>query len=107
MSRELMPLYYAIVKHFMDGSRYSANDVVSALAPDYGSYKLLTLKDVEEALATANENGLLEECEYDLDENGGLRVYYRVTDFGRTMIDRYIGKYSNPTRGSSVGAQNG
>ena len=97
MSRDLMPLYYATVKHFMDGEEYSARDVIDALEPNYGGYKLLTLKDVEEALATAKENGLLDESSCDLDEKGDLVISYRVNDFGRDMIDRYIGKYSNPT----------
>jgi len=96
MSNELMPLYYAIVKQFMDGREYCADDVIEALAPNYGSYKLLTREDVGEALDTAKENGLLDESRCDLDSNGELRVYFRVNDFGRDMIDRYIGKYSNP-----------
>lgn len=95
MSDELIPLYYAIVKHFMDGSKYCAEDVIEALKPDYGKYKLLTRKDVEEALATAKENGLLDEVDYGLDSEGGLRVFFQVTEFGRDMIERYIGKLSN------------
>ena len=95
MTRELIPLYYAIVKHFMDGGQHSPADVIAALEPLYGGYKLLTPEDVAEALATAKENGLLDESGYDLDESGDLRIYYRVNDFGRDMIDRYIGKYSN------------
>ena len=96
MSDGLMPLYYAIVKHYMDDGEYSADDVIEALKPNYGSYRLLTKKDVEEALATAKENGLLDESKCDLDEKGELRIFYRVNDFGRDMINRYIGKYSNP-----------
>ena len=96
MSNELMPLYYAIVKHFMDGEEHSAADVIDALKPLYGGYKLLTKKDVEEALDTAKENGLLDESKCDLDENNDLRIFYQVNEFGRDMIDRYIGKYSNP-----------
>ena len=96
MSDGLIPLYYAIVKHFMDDGEYCADDVIDALRPNYGSYKLLTKKDVEEALATAKENGLLDESRCDLDGSGELRMYFRVTDFGRDMINRYIGKYSNP-----------
>ena len=34
MSNELMPLYYAIVKHFMDDREYSVQDVIDALKPD-------------------------------------------------------------------------
>ena len=96
MANELMPLYYAIMKQFMDGEEHSAQDVIDALTPDYGGYKLLTRKDVEEALDTAKENGLIDESSCDLDEGGELRIRYRVNDFGRDMIDRYIGKYSNP-----------
>lgn len=90
MGSNLVPLYYAIVKHFMDGRQDCAADVVDALAPDYGNYKMLTMKDVEEALATAKENGVLEECGYDLDSIGELVVYYRMTDFGKDMVGRYI-----------------
>ena len=96
MSNELMPLYYAILKQFMDDREHSVQDVIDALKPDYGGYKLLTKKDVEEALDTAKENGLLDETRCDLDESGALRIYYQVNDFGRDMIDRYIGKYNNP-----------
>lgn len=96
MSDGLMPLYYAIVKHFMDGGKHCAENVIDALKPDYGEYKLLTRKDVEEALATAKENGLLDEVDYGLDGEGGLRVFFQVTEFGRDMIERYIGRYENP-----------
>ena len=97
MANELMPLYYAIMKLFMDGEEHSPQDVINALEPNYGGYKLLTPKDVTEALATAKENGLIDESSFDLDENGDLLVRYQVNDFGRDMIDRYIGKYSNPS----------
>ena len=96
MSNNLMPLYYAIVKRFMDGAEHDALDVIDALEPLYGSYKLLTRKDVEEALATAKENGLLDETHYDLGVDGELCIFYQVTEFGRDMITRYIGKYDNP-----------
>ncbi|WP_172136556.1 hypothetical protein [Adlercreutzia sp. ZJ473] len=92
MGRDLMPLHYAIVKHFEGGAEDCAEGVVHALAEDYGSYKLLTRPDVEEALATAKENGLLDETRCDLDEGGELRIYYRVSDFGADMMRRYLGR---------------
>lgn len=91
VSNKLMPLYYAIVMHYVDGDEHAADDVIEALSPLYGGYKLLTKRDVKEALATAKENGLLDESRYDLDDTGELRIYYRVTDFGLDMIGRYIG----------------
>lgn len=43
----------------MDGAECDAQDVVDALAPLYGGYKLLTLRGVGEALATARETACL------------------------------------------------
>ena len=77
MSNQLMPLYYAIIKQFMDGREYSAETIMAALKDHYGSYKLFTRKDTEEALATAKENGLLEESSYSLDEKGKLLIGFR------------------------------
>lgn len=53
-------------------------------------YKLLNIKDVEEALATAKENGLLMETGYRVDENGELLIDYQITEFGRDMVLRYL-----------------
>lgn len=88
--KKLPPLYYAIVLHFLDGKTNSAQDVVQALVSDYGHYKLLNIKDVEEALATSKENGLLMETDYRVDENGKLLIDYQITEFGRDMIRRYL-----------------
>ena len=88
--KKLPPLYYAIILHFLDGNVDSAQGVVEALKPDYGVCKLLTVGDVEEALATAKENGLLEEADYQIDEGGDLIIGYQITEFGGDMIRRYL-----------------
>ena len=90
MGNGLAPLHYAIIEHFVDGCEDCAAGVVEALAPDYGDYKMLTLHDVEEALATAKENGILDETRYALDCAGELVVYYRISDFGKGMVGRYF-----------------
>ncbi|MDO4501944.1 MAG: hypothetical protein Q4D06_02065 [Coriobacteriia bacterium] len=91
----MMPLYYAIIKHFQTVDRDCADGVIAALEPQYGSYKLLNPKDVDEALATARENGLLEEVHCDLGTQGQLRIHYAMTEFGADMTERYIGRYHN------------
>lgn len=85
------PLYYAILRHFEGGVADTAEGVVDALRPAYGGNRMLTLGAVGEALATAKENGLLDEVGSDLGPDGGLRVWYRENDFGRDMVARYIG----------------
>lgn len=60
------------------------------LAASYSTYKLFTRIDIDEALATAKENGLLDECDWKIDDNGELRTFYAANDFGKDMIARYI-----------------
>ena len=50
MKNNLPPLYYAIIGQFKDDAEHCAADIVTALESDYAGYKLLTNKDVEEAL---------------------------------------------------------
>lgn len=90
MSSPSLPLYYAIIKHFENGTEDCAQGVVTALEPEYSGYKLLTLNDAAEALATAKENGILEETVYAIDGNNQLVTNYRMTEFGKDMVDRYI-----------------
>ena len=90
MADRLKPLHYAILGHFLDGLPDTAEGVVAALSPRYAGYKLLTREDVEETLATACENGLLDEVGCDLDGRGELRISYQVSSFGREMMERYL-----------------
>ena len=90
MSNELLPLYYAIIKHFDNGATACAQDVVAALKPSYSGYKLLSLHDVEETLTTAKENGILEETNCTVNDDGSLVFYYRLSDFGRDMVGKYL-----------------
>ena len=90
MSNEL-PLYYAIMKHFAHGKPDCTEGVMRDLATSYSTYKLFTRKDINEALATAKENGLLDECDWKIDDDGELQTFNIANDFGKDMIRRYIG----------------
>lgn len=87
----MMPLNYAILKYFTTVERACADDVITALKPEYGHFKGLRKPKVIEALMTAEKNALLEEAGYDLDDKGELRVYYKAGPESRATIKRYIG----------------
>ena len=91
MSNPSLPLYYAIIKHFENGTEDCAQGVVTALEPEYSGYRLLTLNDIAEALATAKENGILEETSYKTNSDNQLVTNYKLTEFGKDMIERYLG----------------
>ncbi len=89
MTNKLLPLNYAIMKLFLDGRVRCAKGVISELSSDYSGYKMLTLGDVDETLATAKENGLLDEVGVEL-EGKDLKISYRLNEYGRDLIQRYI-----------------
>lgn len=86
----MRPLYYSMMLLFKDGSELCVNDVIEKLKPEYSSFKMLKPSAVREGLMTAQTNGLLDETRFDLDENGELRVYWKVNDYGKQMISSYI-----------------
>ena len=45
---------------------------------------------MEEALATARENGLLDEAGHCIDERGELETSYRISGFGRETAERHL-----------------
>lgn len=96
MSNPSLPLYFAIIKYFENGTVDCAQRVATALEPEYFGYKLLTLNDEAEALATAKENGILEETAYAIDSNMQLVTSYKLTEFGKDMV--ISNKHSNKLR---------
>lgn len=90
MPKGAEPLSYAIMRLFMDGKARCAADVVNELKPLYGGHRLLNEKDVDEALAIAKENGLLDESGAEMGDCGALRIYFTVNDYGREMVRDYL-----------------
>ena len=84
-----LPLNFAILKHLTKVEEACAADVVEALRPDYGNFKLLNEKDVYEALFTGQTNGFLAESRCEL-VDGKLNVYFMAPPEGRETINKYI-----------------
>ncbi len=86
----MRPLYYSMLLLFKDGKERCVNDVINELKGEYNGFKMLKFNSVQEGLMTAKENGLLDETRFDLDEEGKLRVYWKVNDYGMQMMNSYI-----------------
>jgi len=88
----MLPLNYAILKLFLDTEEADVDQVMDNLVTDYQRFRQFNRKSITEALMTAEANALLEETRFELDPDHHLHVFYRATDTGRTMIERYIVK---------------
>ena len=86
----MRPLNYAILKLFEKGSEIDVQGVIAQLEKDYSSFRAFKPKAVNESLMSAEKNGLLEECNWELDDSGDLHVYYKATEYGLDMIKGYI-----------------
>lgn len=86
----MKPLNFAILKYFATGVEACRKDVQDALRADYGSFKAFKDNQMDEALMTAKSNGLIEESRLELDENGGLVIYYKANQDGIDAINSYI-----------------
>ena len=86
----MKPLNYAILKYFTKVYKASAQDVVKALQPEYGSFRALNEKAVLEALLTGVENGLLEEAGHTLDDHDNVVIYFHAPKSGAYTINAYI-----------------
>ena len=108
------PLSYVVILQLADGTPASARDVECALEPSYGTRKMLNESAVCEMLATAQENGLVEEfvqeprpanAEGEDDRTDGHtgerddntssgdcgETLYRMTPFGLETLERMLG----------------
>ena len=63
---------------------------MTALKGDYSSFSAFKRDKMQEALMTAEKNGLIAESRVDLDSNGDLRVFYSATPEQRDTINSYI-----------------
>ncbi len=85
-----MPLNYAILKYFTKHGRSSVYEVMESLKKDYKNFKSFNKNSIINALMTAEANGLIEEVNADLDENGNLVLYYEANKESKDIINSFI-----------------
>jgi len=86
----MRPLNYAILKHMTTVEKASAEDVIDALKGEYGSFKMLNKSAVLESLMTAEQNGLVEKCGYEMGPDNEVRIYFCASQSGAATINFYI-----------------
>ena len=85
-----LPLNYAILLYFTEHEEGDADSVIEKLLPEYRRYRAFRRPGVVEALMTAKENGILEEVRAEVWNEDRLRLWYRLTDYGQDLIQRFM-----------------
>ncbi|MCL1879198.1 MAG: hypothetical protein FWF71_01025 [Actinomycetia bacterium] len=86
----MLPLNYAILKLFEDGSEYDVCGVIDQLKDKYRKFRAFKPAGINESLMSAEQNGLLDAVRYELDGNNELHVFYKANEYGGGMIRDYI-----------------
>lgn len=86
----MRPLNYAMLKYFTTVDEASVDDVMENLKADYSTFTAFKRDRMQEALMTAEKNGLISETRVYLDDNGDLRVFYGADAEQRDTINSYI-----------------
>ena len=86
----MRPLNYAMLKYFTTVDEASVDDVMEDLKADYSTFTAFKRDRMQEALMTAEKNGLISETRVDLDDNGDLHVFYGADAEQRDTINSYI-----------------
>jgi len=85
-----LPLNYAILLYFTKHEEGNADLIIEELRTDYEKYRAFKRPAVVESLMTSKENGILEEVRTELAEEDVLRVWYRLTDYGTKLIQKFL-----------------
>ncbi len=87
----MKPLNYAILKYFTAISEAaSVKEVMEFLREDYSKHKGFNKNSINNALMTAEANGLIEEVSFKLDDNEDLLIFYIANEESKKTINSYI-----------------
>ncbi|ADX25421.1 hypothetical protein BBG06_09535 [Streptococcus dysgalactiae subsp. equisimilis] len=88
----LLPARTAVLNYMDSVAQADVHQVMAALQAEYGSEKQFKDHLFLEHLMSLECNGYLDQVDYDLDEQGNLRISYQINDDGRAAVQKYIAK---------------
>lgn len=85
-----LPARTAVLNYLCGIETVNAKEVMAALRPIYGSEGQFNEKLFQEHLMALEANGLVELAAYDLGEHEELNMQYRITEEGRSTVEKYV-----------------
>lgn len=92
MNKNRLPMTFRMLHFFSTVQDGTVDHLMEALKSEYGSERQFQRKNLSSYLFSMRENGLIEDSKVELDENEDLRIYYRITDEGSRLLERYLPK---------------
>ncbi|MFD1902172.1 hypothetical protein [Enterococcus termitis] len=86
----LLPSRTAVLNQMYDQRELDVKKIMEELKPQYGNEKQFNEKLYLEHLMALEANGLVELTNYCLDEQEELVMSYKITDEGRSTVEKYV-----------------
>ena len=89
---DTLPLRFRVLHYVSTVDKTCVNDILQALAPEYGTEKHFKRADLMEHLFDLKANVLIDDTDVTLDDQGELLIYYSVTAEGKQFLQRFLPK---------------
>lgn len=87
---EMLPFRFKLLDYLNSRGTASAQTAMEDLRNEYGDKKYFRLKEVEEHFLSMNANGLAEEKDVKMCQDGTLETFYSITDYGKELLEKYL-----------------
>ena len=88
----LLPSRTAVLNELYDSEELDIAQIMTNLNSTYGQETQFNKKMYVEHIMALEANGLVEMTTYELDTKEELVIYYRITQEGRSTVDKYVDK---------------
>ncbi len=92
---DTLPLRFRVLHYISTVDKASADQIMQALKPEYGTEKQFTKKVFVDHLLDMKANYIIDDNDVTLDDKGELVIYYSINNGGKRLLDKYLPKRWN------------
>lgn len=89
---DTLPFRFKLLYYLGSVDKTTPQETMKAMKDEYGQKKYFNLHEIDDHYLSMCANGIAEEIDVTLDENDCLVSTYRITDYGKELLDKYYPK---------------
>lgn len=101
---ELLPLRFRMLHYISTVDKTSADEIMKALEPEYGTEKQFRKEVFVEHLLDMKANFVIDDNDVTLDDKGELVIYYSINAEGKRLLNKYLPKRWNQQNNVTAGS---
>ncbi len=86
----LLPARMSVLNYLSAVKDADINEIMEAMGPQYKSEKQFTRQTYLDHAMSLEANGMCSLISYELDADGDLSLRFRITDEGKSAVEKYV-----------------